>query len=60
MTIVNVKEDMEKINRDSSTVAKNSDWIKNLKKDIYIAETVNIVNDMMSMQSKVNIGTGMK
>jgi carboxyl-terminal processing protease len=60
MTIVNVKEDLERINRDSSTVTKNNDWIKNLKKDIYIAETVNIINDMIGMQSRVNIGTGMK
>jgi carboxyl-terminal processing protease len=60
LTIVNAKEDMANINRDSSTLTKNSDWLKNLKKDIYIAETVNIINDMIKGQSKVNLGTGMK
>jgi carboxyl-terminal processing protease len=60
LTIVNAKEDLTNINRDSSTVTKNKDWIKNLQKDIYIAETVNIVNDMIKGQSKVNLGTGMK
>ncbi len=60
LTIVNVKDDLTNINRDSSTVNKNKEWIKNLQKDIYLAETVNIVNDLMKQHSRVNIGTGMK
>jgi carboxyl-terminal processing protease len=44
--ITNPKEDSAKINEDSTSIAKNNDWIKNLKKDIYISETVNIINDM--------------
>ncbi|OJW83666.1 MAG: hypothetical protein BGO69_05050 [Bacteroidetes bacterium 46-16] len=58
--ITNPKEDMEKINLDSTNVRKNMDWIKNLKKDIYLAETVNIVNDISKQYMKVNMGTGMK
>lgn len=53
-TIVNPKEDMAKINLDSTTIAKNDEWIKNLKKDIYVAETVNIINDMTRMSVNVN------
>ncbi len=60
LEITNPKDDMAKINRDSSDVAKNNEWLKNLKKDIYLSETVNIVNDLAKQSSKVNMGTGMK
>lgn len=60
LTITNVKEDMARINMDSTTIAKNTDWIKNLQKDIYLSETVNIINDLSKQYMKVNIGTGMK
>ncbi len=58
--VVNVKDDLPKINLDSSTVAKNAEWIKNLKKDVYLYETVNIINDLGKMQGRVNTDTGMK
>jgi len=60
LSVVNIREDLSNINRDSSTINKNKEWLKNVAKDIYIAETVNIVNDMMKQQSNVNIGTGMR
>jgi carboxyl-terminal processing protease len=60
LTITNPKEDMAKINMDSTNVKKNQDWIKNLQKDIYLAETVNIMNDLTKQYMNVNIGTGMK
>lgn len=60
LTIVNPKEDLAKINMDSTNINKNNDWLKALKKDIYLSETVNIVNDMVHMNMKVNMGTGMK
>ena len=60
LSIKNVQDDLAHINRDSTTIKKNEDWIKNLQKDIYIFETVNIVNDITKMQTKVNIDTGMK
>lgn len=60
LTITNIKDDLESINRDSSTVKKNDEWLKALAKDIYVSETVNIVNDMMKLQSRRNFGTGMK
>jgi len=60
LSIVNPKEDMARINLDSSTIAKNTEWLKNLKKDIYLAETVNILADLSKQSMKVNMGTGMK
>jgi len=55
--ITNLKEDMSRVTADSASVAKNNDWIKNLKKDVYIAETVNIVNDMAKGGKKVTINS---
>lgn len=59
-TVVSPQEDMAKINVDKASKEKNALWIKNLQKDIYIAETVNIINDMAKQPVSVNIGTGMK
>lgn len=56
LTIINPKEDMARINLDSSTIAKNEEWIKTLQKDIYLAETVNILNDMSQMGVQLNMG----
>jgi carboxyl-terminal processing protease len=60
LEIVNIAADLDKIKQDSSTVAKNADWLKSLKKDLYLSETVNIISDMNKSQMKVNMGTGMK
>lgn len=55
LKIVNVREDLDMINQDSSRISKNEDWIKNLQKDIYLAETVNILSDMSKLSSKLNM-----
>lgn len=47
LPIANPKEDLPNINRDSSTVAKNADWIKLLKKDIYLAEAIAVMGDLV-------------
>lgn len=60
LTVINLQDDMPKINLDSTNIKKNDTWIKNLQKDIYLSETVNILNDLAKMSSKVNMGTGMK
>lgn len=56
LTFSNPKEDLQRINMDSVSIKKNTDWITNLKKDIYIAETVNIINDMAKANMKVTMG----
>lgn len=60
LTIGNPKADMAKINIDSTSINKNKEWIKNLQKDVYLSETVNIMNDLSKQYMKVNLGTGMK
>jgi carboxyl-terminal processing protease len=46
LEIVNPRADVSKVNIDSATMTKNKDWLKNVSKDIYIAESVNILNDL--------------
>ncbi len=53
--VINLKSDMTKINMDSSTVAKNQEWIKALQKDVYLYETVNILNDLRKMQANLSM-----
>lgn len=60
LPVANLKEDMKEIDADSTNIAKNKTWLKNLQKDIYISETVNIINDMHKQQGKLNMGMGMK
>ena len=44
------KSDMEKINMAESNVAKNNEFIKDLKKDIYLEETLYILRDMINLE----------
>lgn len=60
LTITNLNDDMPKINIDSASKTKNEAWLKMLKKDMYLSETVNIVSDMIKTPAKVNMETGMK
>jgi carboxyl-terminal processing protease len=60
LDMTNAPADMAKVNIDSASVAKNKEWLKALGKDIYIAETVNILHDLKKSSMKMNIGTGMK
>lgn len=54
LSIENLKEDMPRIEMDSVSIAKNEEWLKALKKDIYISETVNILDDWNGMLPKLN------
>ncbi|MES2702785.1 MAG: carboxy terminal-processing peptidase [Bacteroidota bacterium] len=60
LEMTNPVADMQTISRDTSSVAKNTEWLKRLSKDIYISESVNIINDMVKTGMKVNMGTGMR
>jgi len=60
LPVSNPREDLKHINADSNSITKNKNWIKNLQKDIYISETINIINDMAKPAVKVNMGMGMK
>ena len=50
LDIKNLVVDMAKINRDESNIAKNQEFIKGLKKDIYIEETLFIIRDLINLE----------
>ena len=60
LTVTNPRMDMPKVNLDSASKEKNAAWIKQLQKDIYLSETVNVITDMNKPTMRVNMGTGMK
>ena len=60
LMLTNTKEDLPRIQADTLTAKRNEDFMKRLRKDIYLSETVNIINDMNKPSMKVNMGTGMK
>ncbi len=47
--VSNLQEDYASINLDKNTAARNVEWINYIKKDIYIAESINIVKDMIDL-----------
>lgn len=60
LALVNPKADMPTINMDSVNITKNETWLKSLSKDLYLAETVNIINDMHKPAVKLEHEMGMK
>ena len=50
LEISNLNVDLAKINVDESNKAKNDEFIKDLKKDIYLEETMFIIRDMISLE----------
>ena len=46
VSVSNLAADYTKINSDSTSVARNAQFIKNLKKDIYLNEAVEVVTEM--------------
>ena len=48
LEVANLQADIEYIESDESRVARNDEWIKSIKKDIYIDEVLNIMKDMQN------------
>ena len=46
LNITNLNADFAKVNIDSSSIIKNKEWLKNLNKDIYLSEAVQIIRDI--------------
>lgn len=52
----NLNIDLARVNIDTTSQSKNKEWLNALKKDVYIAETTNILNDWIAMNNKrVNV-----
>lgn len=51
--VKNLQSDIAKVSIDSSSITKNADWLKALKKDVYIAETANVLSEWITSSAKV-------
>lgn len=47
MQAENLEFDLAYIQSDPSRVARNDDWLKNIRKDIYLKETLNMMRDLI-------------
>jgi carboxyl-terminal processing protease len=50
-TVENLTADMTQIQADTARMARNTDWLKDKKKDIQLFETFNIMQDMIKMDA---------
>ncbi len=50
LTFKNLDVDTAFIHMDSSRIARNEDWIKRVRKDVYLYETVHIAEDMIKLK----------
>lgn len=46
----NLTKDLEKQKMDESLAAKNEDWIKDVRKDVYLVESLRIMKDMIEFE----------
>lgn len=60
LEVMNIPSERKDIEIDSAATSRNKEWLKNVGKDIYITETVNIINDLAKYGLKANNVTGMK
>ncbi len=49
-SIQNLSADMASINADESKKARNDEWLKGVKKDVYLLETLNIMHDLLTIK----------
>lgn len=53
LNVVNLQADLSRVNVDTAAKAKNDNWLKALKKDVYVAEASNVLNDWIKGAVKV-------
>jgi carboxyl-terminal processing protease len=53
VNVMNLRSDMARVNIDTTSKAKNADWLKALKKDVYISETANVLHEWITSSAKV-------
>ncbi len=51
LTVSNLSVDLAQINADSSKIGRNDEFIKALKKDVYVEETLHIMKDLVKGSS---------
>lgn len=52
LVITNVNADLQRVNLDTASKEKNEKWLKSLKRDVYIAETANVLDEWIKSIEK--------
>ena len=47
-SLINLPQDLDYIQEDSSRIARNDAWVESLHKDVYLEEAVMIMNDLIN------------
>ncbi|MBP7272985.1 MAG: carboxy terminal-processing peptidase [Saprospiraceae bacterium] len=55
LKVENLQDDVTFIQADSSRIARNEDFIKNIKKDVYLEETLHIMQDLINQSGLGNV-----
>ncbi len=53
LKVTNLKADLARVNIDTSSKSKNEEWLKALSKDVYIAESTQVIREWISSSKKV-------
>ena len=53
LDVVALPDDLKKFEYDTGKLERFKDWIKRLRSDIYLDETVNVINDMVVQKNFV-------
>ncbi|HRP90436.1 MAG TPA: carboxy terminal-processing peptidase [Edaphocola sp.] len=49
LVVINLKKDLKRVNLDTASIEKNKKWLTALKKDAYLNETVNVLNEWVKL-----------
>lgn len=54
LEVFNLKKDRERVEVDSASIDKNKQWLDGLKKDVYLQEASNVINDWIGHNKRVS------
>lgn len=57
INVVNLDVDKANIQKDTVSIKRNEDWLKLLKKDPYVAEATNVINDWIKLEKSPSSST---
>ena len=60
LTVKNIQVDMAAINATKEKVDKNTSWLKRVSGDIYIDETVKVMNNMITQSATARVNKGIE
>ena len=55
LKVNNLDVDMDYINEDESRIARNDEWLKDVKKDFYLEEVLAIIRDMIALEESFSL-----